>query len=112
MVLYSMALAKQIVSLALAVLVLNQQFHMFESVSWSQDNNYSICALDCEQNEHGAGKLDCEMCTKNIRSDFTLYYKDYSFSVSNRCFFHYNSKIISNNFFVAFASRAPPSVLL
>ena len=107
-----MVLAKRLVSLALAVLVFNQQFHIFQSVSWFQDNNYSICALDCEQNEHSGGKLDCEICIKNIRSDFILHGTDHSFSDNNKCFFHYSSKIISNNFVVAFASRAPPSILL
>tara|TARA_Y100000590_G_scaffold404917_1_gene492829 strand:- start:7159 stop:7482 length:324 start_codon:yes stop_codon:yes gene_type:complete len=107
-----MALAKQIVSLALAVLLLNQQFHMFESVSWSQDNNYSICELDCEQNEHGVGEFDCEICSSNIRSDFILYPIDYSFSDINQCFFDYNLKFSFNNFVLAFASRAPPPALL
>ena len=107
-----MVLAKRLVSLAIAVLVFNQQFHIFQSVSWFQDNNYSICALDCEQNEHSVGKLDCEVCIKNIRFDLIIHGTDHSFSDSNKYFFHYNSKIISNKSFVAFTSRAPPSILL
>lgn len=107
-----MDMPKRIISLILAVVVLNLQFHIFESVSWSQENNYSICALECEHNEHGTGKLDCEVCLKNIRTDFFVHGKEYSYRKNIKCYFNCNSKIISNNFFIAFTSRAPPSILL
>ena len=112
MVFYSMVLVKQIASLALAVLVLNQQFHIFESASMPQDNSYSVCAINCDQNEHSAGQLDCVICVNNIRSGFIIHNTDPSFSNINKFFIHYKSKIISNKSFVAFTSRAPPSILL
>ena len=84
MVFYYMALVKQIVSLALAVLVLSQQFHIFESASRPQDNSYSVCAIDCDQNEHIAGQLDCVICVNNIRSDFIIHNTDPSFSNINK----------------------------
>jgi len=103
---------KRIMSLVLAALVLNLQFHIFESASWSQDDNYSICAIDCEHNEHAIGELDCEICLKNIRSDLVLNGSPYFIGDKNECLHKYNSKIISNNFAVTYTSRAPPSILL
>ena len=53
-----------------------------------------------------------EVCLKNIRTEFFVHGKEYSYRKNIKCYFNCNSKIIGNNFFIAFTSRAPPSILL
>ena len=103
---------KRIISLVLAALVLNLQLHIFESAIRSQDDNYSMCSIECEHNEHAIGKLDCEVCLKNVRFDFVLNNMPNHIGNENECLHKYNSNVIFNNFAVAYASRAPPSILL
>ena len=103
---------KKVISLTLSALLLNLQFHIFESISWAEDDNYSICSIDCEHNEHAIGELDCEICLNKPRSDFVLNKVLIPIVNENECLLKDNSKVIFKGFAVAYASRAPPSILL
>ena len=104
-----MKLMNKILSLLLAFVFISSNFHIIESANFTEAGNYSLCAVDCDHNEHSSVHDDCDICTNKVRKTISALTKE-SFIPDNKNLIIDSISIInSENLFGLFLSRAPPT---
>ena len=96
-------------SILLAFVFISSNFHIIESANFTESGNYSLCAVDCDHNEHSSVHDDCDICTNKVRKTISALTKK-SFIPDNKNLIINSICIInSENLFGLFLSRAPPT---
>jgi len=95
-------------SILLAFVFISSNFHIIESANFTEAGNYSLCAVDCDHNEHSSVHDDCDICTNKVRKTISALTKE-SFIPDNKNLIIDSICIItSDKSFGLFLSRAPP----
>ena len=95
-------------SILLAFVFISSNFHIIESANFTEAGNYSLCAVDCDHNEHSSVHDDCDICTNKVRKTISGSTKE-SFIPDNKNLIIDSICIItSDKSFGLFLSRAPP----
>ena len=95
-------------SILLAFVFISSNFHIIESANFTEAGDYSLCAVDCEHNEHSSVHDDCDICTNKVRKTISGSTKE-SFIPDNKNLIIDSICIItSDKSFGLFLSRAPP----
>ena len=96
-------------SILLAFVFISSNFHIIESANFTEAGNYSLCAVDCDHNEHSSVHDDCDICTNKARKTISALTKK-SFIPDNKNLIIDSICIInSENLFGLFLSRVPPT---
>ena len=104
-----MNFGNKILSILLVLVFISSNFHIVESANFTEAGDYSLCAVDCEHNEHSSVHDDCDICTNKVRKSISGSTKE-SFIPDNKNLIIDSICIInSENLFGLFLSRAPPS---
>jgi len=99
----------KIIAFSLAFIFFGSNFHIVETENFTKVGDYSICATDCDHNEHSSQDHDCDKCNNKLRQAL-ITYTEKSFIQNNNNLFSESICIIrSDNSFSFFLSRAPPS---
>ena len=106
-----MKIMKKILSLLIAFTFISSNIHIIISAHFSKEGDYSICAVDCEHNEHSSSHDECDLCNQKIRQNFILINNESLINDSNNLFFTYIGIIHSDNLQGLFNTRAPPSYI-
>ena len=104
-----MNMINKILSSLLAFVFIGSNIHIIDSTHFTKVGDYSICAVDCEHNEHSSSHDDCDICNKIVREDFVVINNKSLINGSDNIFFDHIGIITSDNSHVLFDSRAPPS---
>ena len=103
-----MNFGNKILSILLAFVFISSNFHIIESENFTVAGDYSLCAVDCEHNEHSSVHDDCDICTNKVRKTISGSTKE-SFIPDNKNLIIESICIItSDKSFRLFLSRAPP----
>ena len=104
-----MNIINKILSSLLAFVFIGSNIHIIDSAHFTKVGDYSICAVDCEHNEHSSSHDDCELCNKKFRDDFIVFNNESLINDSDNLFFNHIGIITSDNSHILFDSRAPPT---
>jgi hypothetical protein len=99
----------KILSSFLTFVLIGSNIHLIDSTHLTKVDDYSICSVDCEHNEHSASYNDCDVCNKKVREDFIVFNNESLINGFNNLFFDNIEIINSDNSHGLFDSRAPPS---
>jgi hypothetical protein len=104
-----MKLLNKILSIILAFTFISSNFHILEAVNYNEVGKYSLCAVDCEHNEHSFAHDDCDICTNKIRQAIIGSTKEIFKPNNKNLIVESISIITSDSSYGLFLSRAPPS---
>ena len=95
-------------SILLAFVFISSNFHIIESENFTEAGDYSLCAVDCEHNEHSSVHDDCDICTNKVRKTISGSTKELFIPDNKNLIIDSICIITSDKSFGLFLSRAPP----
>ena len=105
-----MNMINKILSSLLAFVFIGSNIHIIDSTHFTKVGDYSICAVDCEHNEHSSSHDDCDICNKKVRESFTVTYKESLVKDSANLFLSHIRIIHLDDSYSLVNSRAPPQI--
>ncbi|MBT5096298.1 MAG: hypothetical protein HOM22_00660 [Candidatus Marinimicrobia bacterium] len=103
-----MNFVNKILSILLAFVFISSNFHIIESENFTKAGDYSLCAVDCEHNEHSSVHDDCDICTNKVRKTISGSTKELFIPDNKNLIIDSICIITSDKSFGLFLSRAPP----
>ena len=104
-----MNIFNNIFSLFLSIVFISSNIHIIDSGDITKVGDYSICAVDCDHNEHSSSYNDCDICNNNFRNEVIVINNESLINDSDNLFFNHIGIITSDNSHILFDSRAPPT---
>lgn len=104
-----MNIFNNIFSLFLSIVFISSNIHIIDSAHINKVGDYSICAVDCDHNEHSSSYDDCDICKNNFRNEVIVINNESLINDSDNLFFYRNKIITSFNLDLLYDSRAPPT---
>ena len=99
----------KILSSLLAFVFIGSNIHIIDSAHFTKVGDYSICAVDCDHNEHSSSYDDCDICNNKFRDNSIVINNESLINYSDNLFFDRSGIITSVNSYILFDSRAPPT---
>ena len=104
-----MNIFNNVFSLFLSIVFISSNIHIIDSAHINKVGDYSICAVDCDHNEHSSSYDDCDICNNNFRNEVIVINNESLINDSDNLFFNHIGIITSDNSHILFDSRAPPT---